>query len=236
MPTTPPAPASPAPTRAPEPGPAAVRLLLTWLVVLGVVLGWGWLLVHPLAGSVGQADNDLSRLDRRAPHERVGNTVADVGTFLGDTIFGAALLTVLGVGFSWWQRSWRPFVFVLVGYLGLFVIYLVTTAVDTRDRPPVKILDPGLVPDHSYPSGHVMTAMTLLGVSYLLTRAYAWPHHRWTLVLVVLPVLTLLARLYQGAHHLTDTLTSVVVALVWLGAVSAAVLGRPRRSGALSGG
>ena len=28
----------------------------------------------------------------------------------------------------------------------------------SRDRPPVRILDPGLVPDHSFPSGHVATA------------------------------------------------------------------------------
>ena len=34
-------------------------------------------------------------------------------------------------------------------------------ALITRDRPPVEILDPGLVPDHSFPSGHVATSVVV---------------------------------------------------------------------------
>ena len=52
---------------------------------------------------------------------------------------------------------------------------------------------------------------------------------RWlALVLLLLPLGTLLSRLYLGAHHLTDALTSVVYASVWLLVVAAVLL--PRRT------
>ena len=55
---------------------------------------------------------------------------------------------------------------------------------------------------------------------------------RWiALVLLLLPLWTLLSRLYLGAHHLTDALTSVVYASVWLLLVAAVLL--PRWDGRL---
>jgi membrane-associated phospholipid phosphatase len=44
----------------------------------------------------------------------------------------------------------------------------------------------------------------------------------------VVPLACLSARLYQGAHHLTDVLTSVVYAAVWITLVARLVLGRER--------
>jgi undecaprenyl-diphosphatase len=81
----------------------------------------------------------------------------------------------------------------------------------------VDILDRGLVPDHSFPSGHVATAVVAYGGLFLLTLACtSAASRRWALPLLLLPVVVLLSRLYQGAHHLTDVLTSVGYASVWL--------------------
>ena len=90
------------------------------------------------------------------------------------------------------------------------------THVDPRRRPPVDILDRGLVPDHSFPSGHVATAVVAYGGLFLLTVAYVAAARRLALPLLLLPVVVLLSRLYQGAHHLTDVLTSVGYASLWL--------------------
>ena len=204
----------------------AVQLAVTWVVLCAAVVGIGRLLTGPLAGSVGVRDNELARwfADLRTP---TLDTVAEVGTFLGDTLAGIVAMVLLGVGFSLWRRTWVPFAFVAVGYGGLLGLYLVVTQLVPRDRPPVEILDRGLVPDHSFPSGHTMTATALVWTLLLLLWTFTRVPRAVTLPLVLVPVFTLVARMYQGAHHLTDVLTALLFALVWLSAVTV-LLFRPR--------
>ena len=57
---------------------------------------------------------------------------------------------------------------------------------------------------------------------WLYLRAARW----WVTPLLLLPPACLLARLYEGAHHLTDVLTSLVYASVWLAVVTTLVLRR----------
>jgi len=59
-----------------------------------------------------------------------------------------------------------------------------------------------------------------------LTATYAPRALRWELPLLGLPVLTLLSRLYEGAHHLSDVLTGLVYATIWV-AVTWHLLLRP---------
>jgi membrane-associated phospholipid phosphatase len=202
---------------------APIRVALVLVVSLAalvlVVVAWGWLLTHPLESSVGRSDDDLARwfAARRTPRL---SDVADVGTLLGETWMGELVLGVVGVASALLARSWRPLLFVAVMYGGVGVVYFVATHVDHRDRPPVTILDAGLVPDRSFPSGHVGTVTAIVVCVALLLVAYRVTTSRWLVLLAVLPALTLTARLYQGAHHLTDVLTSLVAAGVW-GSVSA---------------
>ena len=190
-------------------------LLLVWGLLLGVVTGLGWLLTHPLRTSVDPWDNGISRwfASERTP---ALTTPADVGTLLGETVVGVAVALLAGVAFSLWRRSWRPLLFVVLAEAGIGALYFVVTHVDSRQRPPVRILDPGLVPDHSFPSGHVATAVVAYGGLVLLVAAYTTAARTWALPLLLLPVAVLLSRLYQGAHHLTDVLTSVAYATLWL--------------------
>lgn len=204
-------------------GRPAVTVVVTWVLVLGVVLGVGWLLTHPLESSVDPWDDDVSRW---FAGERTADlsTVADAGTFLGETIVGCIVAAVVALLVSLWRRSVRPALLMalLVGGIGGF--YAIATALITRDRPPVRILDPGLVPDHSFPSGHVATAVAAYGGTALLLW-WATPRARpWALVLLALPVLVLLARLYQGAHHVTDVATSVAYTSAWLTVLARSVL------------
>jgi undecaprenyl-diphosphatase len=189
--------------------------LAAWALLLGVVTGLGWLITHPLRTAVDPWDNDLSRwfAGERTP---ALSTAADVGTLLGETVVGLGVALLAGIAFSLWQRSWSPVVFVALAEAGIGALYAVVTHVDPRRRPPVDILDRGLVPDHSFPSGHVATAVVAYGGLFLLTVAYVAAARRLALPLLLLPVVVLLSRLYQGAHHLTDVLTSVGYASVWL--------------------
>jgi membrane-associated phospholipid phosphatase len=206
--------------------PTALTLAGTWVLVLGVVVGWGWLLTHALKGSVDPWDNDISRW---FAGQRTGvlDTPADVGTLLGETIVGVSVAVLAAVAFSLWQRSWRPVLFYVLLEAGIGALYFVATHVVTRQRPPVKILDAGLVPDHSFPSGHVATAVVAYGGIVVLAWVYARSARHWATPLLLLPGFVLLARLYQGAHHLTDVLTALLFALAWLSAVTV-LLFRPR--------
>jgi membrane-associated phospholipid phosphatase len=127
-----------------------------------------------------------------------------------------------------WKRTWWPLVFVGALDAGLGLFYLAGTSLDPRQRPPVHILQPGLVPDASFPSGNTGTATAIGGslaaLLWAYTRAAAWV----VVALVVVPAYTMVARLYVGAHHVTDVLTAFVAALVWL-VVCARLLLPPRQ-------
>ena len=208
-------------------GATAVIVLVAWVLICGVLLGWGWLLTHPLEKGIDPTDDDIARW---FAGERNGdlNEYADAGTFLGETMVGAGAFTVVGLLVSLVKRSWIPILLVAVLEAGIGAFYFVATNLITRDRPPVKILDAGLDPHASFPSGHTATALIFCVGTLVLIWTYFRKAGWWFVWLLLLPVGTVLARLYQGAHHLTDVLTSVVYASVWLFAVAGALL--PRRT------
>ena len=214
-------------------GTTLVLLLVAVVAVGAAVVGVGWLLTHPLRHDL-TGENDVNRwfADQRTS----GLTdVADGGTLLGETVTGLVALALIGLGFALWKRTWWPLVFVgaVDGGLGLF--YLAGTTLDPRQRPPVHILQSGLVPDASFPSGHTGTATAIAGSLVALLWAYTRVA-RWVLVvLVVVPAYTMLSRLYVGAHHVTDVLTAFVAALVWL-LVCARLLLPSRSDAPASGG
>ena len=195
-------------------GRTVVLLLVGVVVVCAAVVGVGWLITHPFQHGLS-GENDVNRW---FADQRNGSLtdVADGGTLVGETITGLIALALIGVGFALWKRSWWPLVFVGALDAGLGLFYLAGTSLDPRQRPPVHILQSGLVPDASFPSGHTGTA-TAIGGSL---AALLWAYTRtagWVLVLlVVVPAYTMVARLYVGAHHVTDVLTAFVAAALWL--------------------
>jgi membrane-associated phospholipid phosphatase len=202
-------------------------LVLAWVVIAGVVVAWGWLLTNHLESSVGEVDDDLARAiaGERTP---TLTDAAEVGAALGITLVGGVTVAVVAVAFALWKRSWLPVVFVALVEAGIGGIYWLGTTLDERDRPPVRILEKGLVPDHSFPSGHTGTAMAVFLCVAFLVWTYTQVSRGWALLLAVVPLVCLVSRLYQGAHHLTDVLTSVVYAAAWITVVARLVLGRAR--------
>jgi undecaprenyl-diphosphatase len=189
----------------------AKRLAPAFLVILLLVLATGWLLTHPLREPVNGFDNGLARwlADHRTP---LGDDLSKVGAFVGSTyvfLAGSVLLTAVLA----WRAGRRLAIFAFSATAGVLVIYLAATQTISRQRPPVHILDPGLVPDHSFPSGHTLFATGMYGVLVVLL----WHRHRWAAcLLALLPPIVAISRLYEGAHHLTDVLTSLVAASTWL--------------------
>jgi undecaprenyl-diphosphatase len=191
-------------------------LVVAWVMIAAAVVAIGYLLTHALKHPVGDPENDLARWfrDRRTP---TLTSVANAFTTPGNTpvALGLALLVVIGLVI--WGRKWREALFVTLAIGGVYAIYVLGFTLDHRDRPPVKVLDPGLVPNHSFPSGHVAAATVLYGAIAVLLLAYAPAAARWVVpVLVLIPPLVMVSRLYLGAHHFSDTFTSLVFAGAWL--------------------
>ena len=142
---------------------AARTLALVWVVLVLGVLAIG-LAAHRTRWSsmVDPWDDSVVRWleDRRTPGL---DTAAAAGSHVADTIVGVFVAAVGGPGRLWWQQSWRPLVYFTVLVGGYLALYVIVTALVPRDRPPVEILDPGLVPDHSFPSGHMATSIVVYG-------------------------------------------------------------------------
>ena len=179
-----------------------------------LVVGWGWLLTHPLEGAVDPVDDDISRW---FAGERTSwlDPVAQAGTLLGETPVGLAAGAVVGIVAALLLRAFWPLLLVLLADVGNGGLYWLGSNADPRDRPPVHILDAGLVPTHSFPSGHVGTAVAVYGSSALLLALWLRSRGRsggalrvLVVLLAAVPLFVALSRLYQGAHHLTDVGTS----------------------------
>ena len=65
-------------------------------------------------------------------------------------------------------------------------------------------------------------------LAVVLVWVYTRAARGWAILLLLLPVACLLSRLYEGAHHLSDVLTSVPYAAVWIAIVAGLVLSGTR--------
>jgi membrane-associated phospholipid phosphatase len=195
-------------------GRTLVALVVACLLICAVLVGVGWLITHPLKSTMAH-ENQVNTwfADQRTPDL---TKAADVGTLIGQTLTGAIALVVVGLVFAVWKRTWWPLLFVGALDAGLGLFYLAGTTLDPRQRPPVHILQSGLVADHSFPSGHTGTAVAIGGSLAALLWAYTRVSTAVIALLVVIPVATMLARLYEGAHHVSDVLSAFVAASVWL--------------------
>ena len=191
----------------------AKRLVPAYVLVVLAVLAVGWLLTHPLLDSVNSGfDNPLARwfARQRTP---TGNDLTAAGAFIGSTVVFAIGSPLVALAVWWWRRAWPPVLVVVLATAGVAALYLAATALISRQRPPVHILDPGLVPDHSFPSGHTLFAVALYGSLAVVL----WAHARWaSYLLCLVPLVVAVSRLYEGAHHLTDVLTSLVFGTLWV--------------------
>jgi len=202
----------------------SVQLLVGWGLIVAVLVGVGEALVGPLRGSVGVADNQAERWLAEHRSESLSDA-ATAASLLGETwtviVFGPLLLVLTWV----WIRSARAVAFMAAVIIGEIAAYLLTVSLVSRLRPPVPLLDPGLDPLHSYPSGHVAASAALYGGLAVLIWVFGSYRWRWlSLGLLTLPAIVAVARLYLGAHHPSDVLASLVFMCAWLAVVTAVAL------------
>ena len=181
------------PRSGPAPPPAVPsRSVLTdvvaWALILGAVVGFGWLITHPLGPRRGPLRQPDLALVRGGAHADAEHARRRRHVPRRDRRRDGRRRRWPRSGSRCGSARCAPAVFLALVTAGVGGFYFVATHVDPRQRPPVRILDPGLVPDHSFPSGHVGTATAVYGAIVVLVWAYARRSRSWAWVLLALPV------------------------------------------------
>jgi membrane-associated phospholipid phosphatase len=192
--------------RVPVRGDYVIRVLVAFASLSVAMIGLGLLLVHVLDGTwLGSLDRDLAWwfADQRSPDVK---NAADVGAMLSDTytiVFG---FVVASVTFVVIFRRWHETVFLATALLLEKCVFLVTTYMVGRDRPPVGQLDLA-PPTKSYTSGHVGAAVVFYTVCAVVVCLHTRRRAVRTGVVVVAvaaPIIVAVSRMLQGMHYVTD--------------------------------
>jgi undecaprenyl-diphosphatase len=200
-------------------GRVAAGIVIAWVLILGIVIGFGELVIRFGHGNV-LGDRAVPRWF--AAHRTPSLTRwSEVFTTLGATEAILIVSIVTCVVFLALTRRWRPVIFIAVLMFGELGAFLTAAAVVKRPRPDVTHLDHHL-PTSAYPSGHEAATACLYIAIAILVIGHARGWWRWLFLIpaVAMPVLVALSRMYRGEHHPTDILGSLIFAALWLTATS----------------
>jgi undecaprenyl-diphosphatase len=198
-------------------------VLSVWLIVIGAV-GFGILLTDVLLHTgVAALDKPVQRAVEHFRSPWLTAVMIFFAVIFGPISMPIVVAVTTVVWFLVSRHGWRPLLLAAAMLTGVILAETIAHLVG-RHRPPLGQMLFG--PDHtaSFPSGHVLgTANYLLTGGYLVVSRIR-NYRRSVLVYgiaVVFLVTMCFNRIYLGYHWPTDTLASISLALVELGAVIA---------------
>jgi undecaprenyl-diphosphatase len=206
--------------------PALVHLVVGGLLLLVVSTGLGLLYMALLDdGPVGDADRRWTEWleDRRTS---TWNTWTDYGSMLSDTLVKVILVAAIGGAMVLIWRRWHDGVFLAVAVSLEATIFVISSFIVDRDRPPVEQLDPP-APSGSLPSGHTAAAVAFYAGLFMVV---CW-HTRnrivraiFAVVAVAAPLIVGLSRTWRGMHHPLDVIAGILLGLAALYVVRGALV------------
>jgi membrane-associated phospholipid phosphatase len=192
------------------------RFAAVYAVLTVIAVAVGALIVHVLAdGWLGARDLSVARwfADQRS---HTVNHLAQIGAALADAYTLIPVIAIASVLFVVLFKRWNETVFLLTTILLEKAVFVTTTYIVNRDRPPVGQLD-GAPPTSSYPSGHVAASV----VFYVVCAIVICWHVRFTLIRVLVwtiailvPIAVAVSRMILGMHFLTDVTVGAVLGAV----------------------
>jgi len=197
--------------------------LFTVLALLGLEINAGWM-----------TSLDASLFDWFYWHRfhRLRINSQDVFHYLGQPVPFAAAGLISGTLLALQARSVRPAIVVLGGVAVGVALEETLKSVITRTPATLAELHDGSLVEytHSFPSGHVTTSATLLGMIAVCLGAGRNPVIKATLAVLVVAgvVFVALLALHTGAHIFSDVIGGMVLSGAIVSA-GAAALGPPRR-------
>ena len=216
---------------------ALVGRISRWLgpnAALIVILAGGAILVLVLAflasrvyDAVTESDG-VAGLDRPVLKFAMGlrTPVLDVivtgYTDLAGPIGMPIIAVVAAVILSLWRKSFTPAILIVAAGVGSLLMTIAGKDIINRDRPPLVDAVPPYEYSPSFPSGHTLNAVVVVGViAYLLLLRRHTVHARVLLVVgaVVYAITVGLSRVFLGHHWFTDVLAGWILGAAWLALV-----------------
>jgi undecaprenyl-diphosphatase len=202
----------------------ALSVLTPLLLLTAVTYGTGLMV---LAWPTGEA---AASRDLAADRTSLWNTLTDFGSSLSDTPYIVTLTAIGAIVLRLVYRRWRESIFLIVAVWSQSLVFLATTVLIDRHRPPVRHLDPA-PPTSSFPSGHVSAAVGFYcAVAVILTmriRNRALQVAIWVLA-VAIPLIVGFSRLYRGMHFITDVIWGLLLGVCCVVVAARAILYRKR--------
>ena len=214
------------------------RAALLTLTVGGLIMFVVWstaglLFMHFLDdGPVGDADRRVVEWfeDQRTP---TINSMSYWGSMLSDTFVKVGLIIVVGGAMVFVWRRWHDALYLALAVITEATVFLFTSLVVDRERPPVEQLDT-IPPSGSFPSGHVAAAVAFYGSLFVVV---CWHTRRrgvravFLAIAVIVPVVVATSRMARGMHHPIDVTAGALLGLATVLLVRIALRNGVRRIG-----
>jgi membrane-associated phospholipid phosphatase len=227
----------PHPTRTRLPAPlrraaAAVHpytaLLLTLVIggLLAYALSW---LAEEVYDSVAVGNGEgIAGIDRPALdvaltlRSPVVDNVVTLFTDLAGPIVMPIIAAVAALVLGLRRRSWTPVILIVAAGVGSLLMTVAGKQVIGRERPPLEQAVPPYEYTPSFPSGHTLNAVVVVGViAYLLILRRRTRGAKLALGIgaAAFAVLVGLSRAFLGHHWLTDVIAGWLLGGAWLAVV-----------------
>jgi undecaprenyl-diphosphatase len=143
------------------------------------------------------------------------DTATLIGSWMSETVTKIAVTAVVVLILLRWLRRWYEALVVAVALILEAMVFISTTWIVGRSRPPVPHLD-GSPVGSSFPSGHVAAAVCYVAIAIVAGRNCA---RRWVVVTLwtiamATPIIVGLSRMYRGMHFMSDVVAGMILGVV----------------------
>lgn len=142
----------------------------------------------------------------------------DLAGTVGMPLVAIAALLILSIR----RRSWTPVVLIVAAGGGSLLMTIAGKVLIGRERPPLSDAVPPYEVSASFPSGHTLNAVAILGViAYLLVLRRQSNAARAAIIAVAVIATIFVAgsRVYLGHHWVTDVIAGWALGAAWLALV-----------------
>lgn len=142
----------------------------------------------------------------------------DIAGTVGMPIVAVVALLILALK----RRSWTPVVLIAAAGAGSLLMTIAGKELIQRERPPLSAAVPPTEHSPSFPSGHTLNAVAVVGIiAYLLVLRRNSPVARAVIIAAaaLFAVCVGLSRVYLGHHWFTDVLVGWILGALWLSLV-----------------
>lgn len=139
----------------------------------------------------------------------------DIAGPVGMPILAVAALLILALT----RRSWTPVIVIAAAGAGSLAMTIAGKDLIGRNRPPLADAVAPFEFSPSFPSGHTLNAVVVVGViAYLLIlRQRSWRSRAFTVSIAAVFAFTIgLSRVYLGHHWFTDVVAGWLIGAAWL--------------------